>query len=93
LQFRVEIACGGRIGHSPARIAYLRVGLRARFDLVHAPARTSPTGPEVTMAHVATKPIDLYFWPIPNGWKISIMLEIDMRDAKVRAVLFHQRAR
>jgi GST-like protein len=23
----------------------------------------------------AAKPIDLYFWPTPNGWKISIMLE------------------
>jgi GST-like protein len=23
----------------------------------------------------ASKPIDLYFWPTPNGWKISIMLE------------------
>ena len=23
----------------------------------------------------ATKPIDLYYWPTPNGWKISIMLE------------------
>jgi len=22
-----------------------------------------------------TRPIDLYFWPTPNGWKISIMLE------------------
>jgi GSH-dependent disulfide-bond oxidoreductase len=22
-----------------------------------------------------TKPIDLYFWPTPNGWKVSIMLE------------------
>src|ERR1043166_5758531 len=22
-----------------------------------------------------TKPIELYFWPTPNGWKISIMLE------------------
>src|ERR1700743_2214719 len=21
------------------------------------------------------KPIDLYFWPTPNGWKVSIMLE------------------
>ena len=21
------------------------------------------------------KPIDLYYWPTPNGWKISIMLE------------------
>src|SRR5882672_11198311 len=24
---------------------------------------------------VATKPIDLYYWPTPNGWKITIMLE------------------
>ena len=22
-----------------------------------------------------TKPIDLYYWPTPNGWKISIALE------------------
>jgi GST-like protein len=22
-----------------------------------------------------SKPIDLYYWPTPNGWKISIMLE------------------
>jgi GST-like protein len=27
------------------------------------------------MAHAQSKPIDLYFWPTPNGWKISIMLE------------------
>lgn len=24
---------------------------------------------------MAAKPIDLYYWPTPNGWKISIMLE------------------
>ena len=23
----------------------------------------------------AGKPIDLYYWPTPNGWKITIMLE------------------
>ena len=23
----------------------------------------------------ARKPIDLYYWPTPNGWKITIMLE------------------
>ena len=23
----------------------------------------------------STKPIELYYWPTPNGWKISIMLE------------------
>ena len=24
---------------------------------------------------MATQPIELYYWPTPNGWKISIMLE------------------
>ncbi len=27
------------------------------------------------MALSQTKPIELYYWPTPNGWKISIMLE------------------
>jgi GST-like protein len=27
------------------------------------------------MAQAPQKPIDLYYWPTPNGWKISIMLE------------------
>jgi GSH-dependent disulfide-bond oxidoreductase len=27
------------------------------------------------MAQLQVEPIDLYFWPTPNGWKISIMLE------------------
>ncbi len=27
------------------------------------------------MAGSATKPIDLYYWPTPNGWKITLMLE------------------
>lgn len=27
------------------------------------------------MAPIAQDPIDLYYWPTPNGWKISIMLE------------------
>ncbi|HEY9652676.1 MAG TPA: thiol:disulfide oxidoreductase, partial [Coleofasciculaceae cyanobacterium] len=22
-----------------------------------------------------TQPIDFYYWPTPNGWKVSIMLE------------------
>jgi GST-like protein len=28
-----------------------------------------------TTAKSRKKPIDLYYWPTPNGWKISIMLE------------------
>jgi GSH-dependent disulfide-bond oxidoreductase len=27
------------------------------------------------MPHRQTKPIELHYWPTPNGWKISIMLE------------------
>lgn len=27
------------------------------------------------MGESAKQPIDLYYWPTPNGWKISIMLE------------------
>jgi GSH-dependent disulfide-bond oxidoreductase len=27
------------------------------------------------MPQVQTRPIELYFWPTPNGWKVSIMLE------------------
>jgi GST-like protein len=27
------------------------------------------------MAQTKTRPIDLYYWPTPNGWKITIMLE------------------
>jgi GST-like protein len=27
------------------------------------------------MASAPTKPIDLYYWPTPNGWKISVALE------------------
>src|SRR6266704_977608 len=30
---------------------------------------------EPRSARAATKPIDLYYWPTPNGWKITIMLE------------------
>ena len=27
------------------------------------------------MAHKQTKPIELYYWPTPNGWKITIFFE------------------
>src|SRR5262245_44240042 len=39
-------------------------------------ARTSAR--ESRRAHsgrTAKRPIELYYWPTPNGWKISIMLE------------------
>jgi GST-like protein len=34
-----------------------------------------PTAPRRRGAAPRQKPIDLYYWPTPNGWKISIMLE------------------
>ena len=33
-----------------------------------------------------TKPIDLYYWPTPNGWKITIMLEECAFDYNMIAV-------
>jgi GST-like protein len=33
-----------------------------------APLRAAPNKP-------SKKPIELYYWPTPNGWKVSIMLE------------------
>ena len=38
-------------------------------------ARTRARLTRSTLAAKATKPIELYYWPTPNGWKISIMLE------------------
>jgi GST-like protein len=39
--------------------------------------RTAVTKPAATAPYSARrqKPIELYYWPTPNGWKISIMLE------------------
>ena len=34
-----------------------------------------PAAAQRKPAAVHPKPIDLYYWPTPNGWKISIMLE------------------
>jgi hypothetical protein len=58
---------------------------RAANKPIRTNARTSPK--PVSRATKATEadkeatsagdsvPIDLYFWPTPNGWKITIMLE------------------
>ena len=40
------------------------------------PARAKPAGRrQAAMRPNPSKPIALYYWPTPNGWKISIMLE------------------
>jgi len=38
------------------------------------PARKPKPRPK-PKAKPAGRPIELYFWPTPNGWKVSIMLE------------------
>src|SRR5690348_16983990 len=48
----------------------------AQADFARGPLRLRfPPHRRADMAQVLRKPIDLYFWPTPNGWKISIMLE------------------
>ena len=37
--------------------------------------RPATTREDWDMAAVQGKPIDLHYWPTPNGWKITIMLE------------------
>jgi len=39
------------------------------------PKRTKPQRATRKSAPLTNLPIDLYYWPTPNGWKISIMLE------------------
>ena len=36
---------------------------------------SKPKGPPRPKAKPSRKPIELYFWPTPNGQKVSIMLE------------------
>jgi len=37
--------------------------------------KSRPAAPARPAAPRGKKPIDLYYWPTPNGWKITIMLE------------------
>jgi len=37
--------------------------------------KTKPKKPKKKVRPRAPRPIELYYWPTPNGWKISIMLE------------------
>ncbi|MBV8418765.1 MAG: glutathione S-transferase N-terminal domain-containing protein, partial [Hyphomicrobiales bacterium] len=38
-------------------------------------ARRASKSVELARRASKNKPIDLYYWPTPNGWKITIMLE------------------
>src|SRR5262245_42244281 len=37
--------------------------------------RSAPKSVKTAPRIGSKKPIDLYYWPTPNGWKITIMLE------------------
>ena len=43
-----------------------------------AKSKPKPPGKTLSASHVRggrAQPIDLYYWPTPNGWKIAVMLE------------------
>ncbi len=42
---------------------------------VKAKSKSKAAGTKKSGTKKSVKPIDLYYWPTPNGFKISIMLE------------------
>jgi GST-like protein len=48
---------------------------RWREDRVIRAAGRSPVARRAGATGATSKAIDLYFWPTPNGWKITVMLE------------------
>ena len=48
---------------------------KSRSKLKKKAKKTARTARAAAPKRLSSKPIDLYFWPTPNGWKISIMLE------------------
>lgn len=58
-----------------ARKATSKAGAAKRVAVKSRPARPKTKAPAAKSARVRQRPIELYYWPTPNGWKISIMLE------------------
>ncbi|HEY4125861.1 MAG TPA: glutathione S-transferase N-terminal domain-containing protein [Rhizomicrobium sp.] len=42
---------------------------------VKAPVKAKPSGAPKESKSKPVQPIEFYYWPTPNGWKVSIMLE------------------
>ena len=59
----------GQVKPAKAKAAKAKTA-KAKTAARRGPARTSKTRPAKPQ-----RPIELYYWPTPNGWKISIMLE------------------
>ena len=53
-------------GKAPAKIS-AKSAAKAKAPTKAAPSKSSKSAPQ--------RPIELYYWPTPNGWKVTIMLE------------------
>lgn len=54
-------------------MARAKAKVKAKSKAAESKTKRKPAGKG--RAAKSAKPIDLYYWPTPNGWKISIMLE------------------
>lgn len=57
------------------RQAAKRAGGRVAVAKTKPSSTASPKRTAKRASRRPAKPIDLYYWPTPNGWKVSIMLE------------------
>jgi GSH-dependent disulfide-bond oxidoreductase len=69
-----KIAPKARPATKSKTTAKMKSGAKPKFAAKPKPARRV-SRPAVKTAPRQSKPIDLYYWSTPNGWKITIMLE------------------
>src|SRR5229473_6676578 len=56
-------------------MARVKAKQTAKSKPAKAKSKSKKGKPAAKAANLAAKPIELYYWPTPNGFKISIMLE------------------
>jgi GSH-dependent disulfide-bond oxidoreductase len=66
---------GRRCGSAIRALALADIRPQPELSTMARPSKSKPARPARPPAPVRKKPIDLYYWPTPNGYKISIMLE------------------
>lgn len=52
-----------------------RTRAKARKPVSRKAKKTAAKAKSRSIVHAAQKPIEVYFWPTPNGFKITVMLE------------------